>query len=773
MGVVSLRTLVWIGLGLAIAALGYLRVASDGRQAASNRLLNTTPYKIAVLTSSDRNRCFKPGVVTAIQHFTKQEARRINRAGGIGGVPLELLFLDDFATGENTIKNVDKVLGDPRLIGIIGINSSTRGRGVVDAIGGKGVPLVSEMSRDDFYAAYPSLFSIAIASQNEIDLITQFLKNKKFKRPAYIGFEGDLYAAKFRTALKDAASDPAAFIDREFVGGASSTLDEAKVDAVVDELKTANADVVFLAIHSKPGAQFIGRMRAADLKTPVFIILGRIARMRYDLGINAFDRDMFELAREGIPSVLNERLRQRIWKNQRARWTFDDTRRENAPKECLDPEKFKDPIPVTGIEDRRNRRSIGRGIQYRDILALMAQSGRPTDIEKRNVPPDEMRKRIVRNMARLMPDKKVYRGWWQDWAFTPRRSTSADQLLVFQPAGARASSLAPEQYVVRSGRVVPVPVGYIGLDMKRVFDVDSNAKTFNAEFYVSLQSDSALSLDNMEFSNAFRSQATNRPSISVRRIQDSTLGRGRANDIRLYKINGKFTFDPDLSNYPFDRQRFSISLQPKTTSSPFFIQPLPKELRVKAFDADGWRIESEYVGSDRDIIAVTSPRASSVNILPLDKFNFTWTMKRIATDYYLQVIVPLVVILLVTYLSIFIPSHRLEPIVSLQVTALLSAIALYLAVPKVSFESATTSDVVFVTTYMAISVTLGFSIWRASSMAQRRDRTRFWLGVAQFVVLPLVVLGMVDYVAARSLGAEGSTVQLVINEVVRWFRTTG
>lgn len=768
----SFRTLVWTCLVLAIVGLGLMRFVPGQDRGAARGLETSNPYRIAVLTSSDRSRCHTPGTVSAIRHFTKDEVARINKAGGIGGVPVELTYLDDFSTGSQTAKNVSKVLGDSRLIGIIGINSSTRGKPVVGAIGAAGVPLVSEMSRDDFYASHPSLFSIAIASQVEIDLISQFLKKRQIKRAAYIGFEGDLYASKFKTALEQAATaSSGTFIAREFVGGASSVLDETKIDRVVDELKGADADVIFMAIHSKPGAQFIGRMRNAGLKTPVFIVLGRIERMRRDLGITSFDRDMFELAREGIPSVLNERLRQRIWTSQTSRWTFSDTRRKNAPKKCDDKEKFRDPIPVTGIEDRRNLRAIGRGIQYRDVLALMAHAGAPSDVDPRNVVPKAMRARIVRNMTRLKPDERVYRGWWQDWAFTKRRSTAADQLMVFQPAGARSSSLAPEQYVTRSGKVATIPVAYIGLDMKRVFDVDSNEKTFNAEFYVSLQSDGQLSLDSMEFSNAFRSQATNRPSISVRRIQDSALGRGSANDIRLYKINGKFTFDPDLSNYPFDRQRFSISLQPKTTSAPFFVQPLPEELRVKTFDADGWRIESEYVGSDRDIITVTSPRASSANILPLDKFNFTWTMKRIATDYYLQVIVPLVVILLVTYLSIFIPSHRLEPIVSLQVTALLSAIALYLAVPKVSFESATTSDVVFVTTYMAISITLGFSIWRASAMAQSRDRTRFWLGVAQFVVLPVVVLGMVDYVAANSLGADGSTVQLIWNEVAGWFKT--
>ena len=57
-------------------------------------------------------------------------------------------------------------------------------------------------------------------------------------------------------------------------------------------------------------------------------------------------------------------------------------------------------------------------------------------------------------------------------------------------------------------------------------------------------------------------------------------------------------------------------------------------------------------------------------------------MKRQTTDYFLRVVVPLGFILIVAYLSIFIPRAHFEAIVTIQVTALLSAVALYLALPK-------------------------------------------------------------------------------------------
>jgi len=724
----------------------------------------STPYTIAVMLSSDHSGCFAPGVTTAIKHFTKTRLTQLNRTGGINGKPVRIQFYDDFTITKKTVTNFTKALADPTLLGIVGLSSSTRGKAIIASVGESGVPFISGMSRDDYFFRYKNTFSIEPAARDEILVVQKFVSTRKFKRPAYVGFSGDLYAERYRLALAHTTPDGTELISHRFPQRDDFSLSDEAVDRAVADIKAQQADVVFLAIHSGPGARFIEKLNQAGVTIPIFVALGRIERMRFALGDGPMRQNMYQLAREGIPNIFNERLRQRIWRNPHLKWIFQDKRISNPSPECA---KQDTPRPVKSIEDRRNRRAIGRGIQYADALEMIITSAQLSGIESPNIEllstkqaashtPNisiiKLRKRISQSLRSLAKYRKIHRGWWQDWSFTPGRSSTIDPMLVHQPSGITSLTLAAQQYTTYQGDLVPVPVLYTGVDMTKIYNVDSSGKTFTAEFYLTLQTSGGLTLKDIELSNAHRSPLTNKPIVSIRELQlpRSDMIEVSANKTLLYKVIGKFRFEPNLENYPFDKQRFSISLQPSQTARSFLIQPPPKSVRKKMFDADGWQVESEYVGTDRDIISVFDAKTSSSFLMPLNTFNYTWTMKRVATDYYLQVLVPLIVILLVTYLSVFIPGQRLESVVAIQVTALLSSIALYLAIPKVSYDHATTSDFIFVVTYLAISATLGLSILRVSKMAAPGTFFGAFIQFIQYITLPLVVAGMVDYVFAAT-----------------------
>ena len=134
--------------------------------------------------------------------------------------------------------------------------------------------------------------------------------------------------------------------------------------------------------------------------------------------------------------------------------------------------------------------------------------------------------------------------------------------------------------------------------------------------------------------------------------------------------------------------------------------------------------------------------------MPFYKASFVWLMKRQTTDYYLRVVVPLAFILVVAYLSIFIPQTHFEAIVTIQVTALLSSVALYLALPKLDADSTTCRTGSSCSCYMAVSLMIGISIFRISRPVARRP----WLGrilAAIYVILiPALVTGMGFYMTA-------------------------
>ena len=110
--------------------------------------------------------------------------------------------------------------------------------------------------------------------------------------------------------------------------------------------------------------------------------------------------------------------------------------------------------------------------------------------------------------------------------------------------------------------------------------------------------------------------------------------------------------------------------------------------------------------------------------VPFYKASFVWLMQRQTTDYYLRVVVPLAFILAVAYLSIFIPSVHFEAIVTIQVTALLSSVALYLALPKLDADFTTLSDKIFLFAYMAVSLMIGISILRVVRVVAQAPRLK-------------------------------------------------
>ena len=739
---------------------------------------STDPVHVAVIVSSDRNRCFVPGVVTAIRHFVQRRADEINARGGLAGRRIVPQFHDHYRDAKLLQKQMAEIVKDPSLVAMIGINSSSRGATVIEAVGKSGVPLVSGMSRGDIFAPHKNAFSLSPAVNDEIAAVRTFMQKSGYQRPVFVGFKGDIYAERYAQELIG-PQDDAANAARSFwlPSDQDSDLGKAASEEVIDAIAALDADIVFLGLHSGPGAQFLVRMMERDLTPPVFVALGRIGRMLGVLHPKTYKADMYQLGREQVPHVYNERLEQRIWQAPGQRWIFENRRATGAPEKC---KKFKDPLPISDVRTRANRRAIGRGTQYADILSLIAhaaarpaapEGAQPRDENAAPETVEQLRQRIIRGIDRLRPNQRIFRGLWQDWSFTADRSVAEDILILHKPDGLNDIALAPIQY--RRGRVgtITVPVLYAGIDMTRIFRVDSNEKTFHADFFLSLRNAGGVDISDIAFVNAFRSPLSNEPVISVRVIEGDEKAQQAArlsgdgveaavapqSRLRLYKVTGKFYFSPDLRKFPFDRQRLSISVQPANTKRPFLIQPPPPTLRKASFDVDNWELESQYVGLDRDIITVIGEQAASQYLIPLTTFNYTWTVKRLATDHYLQVMVPLVIILLVTWLSTFIPTQRLESVVAIQVTALLSSIALYLAVPKVEFDHATVSDILFVITYLAISLMLGTSILRTNLAAWRLKNTAWAIGWIQMLSMPAIFLLLAEYLLAQE-GVVGQSV---------------
>ncbi len=650
-------------------------------------------HRIVIFVSSQKGAVAQ--TVEAIRRLTEKRISSINRAGGLHGKPVQLVYLDDHGNEEETKANAAKAIADERVIGMLGIWSSSSGAEVVAPLGKSGIPLISEISLDTVFAEHPNIFSMATAARQDVSLFQLFALD--YPTVVFAGVREDLFGAPFRDAL----TDPKIQIQAEHWIGPEDEIDPDQVNQIVASVREKNPSLLCLAIGSYRGASVLRALEEAKLHPPVFLATGSIGRVLRNLESGNYSGSLYEIGSE-IPGVDSERLtklrRHRDYRRLASLFSDDD---------------------------------FTYGLIYSDMLGMLVETAQ--DAPEHDAA--SLRTHLRNRLLQLKVGERVHQGVWRDWAFTPQRSIARERMILWRPEGSTDRKLAP-----LSSGVFPV---YLNIDMGRIRAVDSANDTFDADFHISLDHSLGESLDFLEFANACRGD-DGQPLLRIERL--SSQGS------QVYKISGRFFFEPDLRAYPFDQQRFSISLRPSAGhGTTILLQPPAPHLRGHRFEIDGWTLprggELADVSWDEGILSVMHDYGSAQKIVPLHQFSFSWRAKRNELDFALRVVVPLALILIVAYFTVFIPEHRFDSIVAIQVTALLSTVALYMTNPKVDEETATISDQIFIFTEALICLMLGLSIVRENTPETRKRRIRR-LTRLRLATTPLAILLMACYVMA-------------------------
>lgn len=671
------------------------------------------PYQIAVITSSQEGSIST--TIEAITRFLEAKERDINRAGGILGTPIKLVFYDDNEDGEQTKAKVQEALSEDRLIAMLGLWSSSRGAGVVDLIGESGVPFISEISLDQLFRNHDNIFILTTSVSDDTELFRRFLSDN-FSSAQFVGVNDDLFTLEFHKALGELRGT-VEVMDELWVDS-NNEISEDALKEIIAAIRERQPSIICMAAGSFRGGVILQALAEAEIETPVYFATGTIQRVLRNLDGVDYHGALYQNSTD-IPYVENERLAE-IQRH---------------------PEFTSRQIDYSNDD-------LAYGFSYSDMLAMIADAANGAP----DLSPTGLRSHISSQLRQIKAGQQFYEGVWRNWAFTANRAISQDKVLHWRPQNSKDLKLFPTQYQSKPTGLSQVPVVYLNIDMEKIRSVDSMEKTFDADFYVSMTSNQQITLDDFEFTNAYRSSGSGEPLIAIRNLKTNNVPRSSEVE-RLYKVSGRFLFDPHLGDYPFDEQQFSISFQPTNTTSPFLIQPPPPTLREDRFDIDGWTLAEEvgYVGTEEDIISTFQDYGSGRSILAFHKFNFTWTAQRYVLDYYLRVVIPLALIMVVAYFSVFIPNSKFDSVIAIQVTALLSTIALYLAIPKMDSETATMSDQIFLFTEAVIGLMIAFSILRVN-IPKRLRIPSTTIMLAQVVTVPILVLLMVRYVWTVQVG---------------------
>lgn len=706
-------------------------------------------FKVAMIMSSRDDQCYDDGRTKALRALTQKELEVINSRGGISGRPLEIVYLDDRRDEATAIANIKTALADPQTLAMIGLPGSTRAAKVFKAVGNdiknSRIPFLSDISVNTIFAEYPNVYTTrASQDADSIPVIVTFTQQLRYAKPAFLGLKDYVGTTALGDGLRATFGDEAMVVDAR-ISGKFNEVDANELAAAMSQIKDKKPDILFAYIGTSNLPEIIRQLTSAGI-TPALFVGGSLERLPKEIR-GSYPNAIYSLRWDGPPDVFNDRVHTKVAAEPPAKWIFAGEKNAAAPGwqdgSCKPSEDAEENNPF----ESDNQRAIDTGAQYADMLGLVAAAARRADGTTDIVP---LRKQILDTLgASYISGRGAYKGPYGNWSFVPKTRTAARTPFVTVIAkGLTRPQLVPIQFVrTKDGGLRQIQTLYVDVDLIKAHRVDENAKSFFAEFYLSMRDDPNTGIGKIEFANAYLdAERGGGRQISIETIHAGGQSDAYPNGMKIYKVSGRFLFNPELSNYPFDTQRFYIDLQPKSGEAPFIVQPPPPDRRDDISTTDGWTLKSQYVGYDEDFVPVVDAMTLEPSAVPFYKARFGWIVEREATDYYLRVAVPLAFIIFVAYLSIFIPKEHFEAIVTIQVTALLSAVALYLSLPALDSDTATLSDRAFVFAYMIISIMIGLSILRIMPSVGGNRNVERLLGAVHIVVIPLFIAMAAYYV---------------------------
>ena len=736
-------------------------------QEAEAMSLTEPPLNITTFIRSRPNRCYDDGSNAAMRLLAEREVERINSRGGVYGRPIALRMIEERSFGENprdsdeikagkqaardvVYAGVRETLADPDSLAMVGLSSSSSADRLFGDLGQEidaaGMPFITNVSVSSVFKDNPTAFSTVPAQEVERGpVVAAFMRSRGYKRIAMIVRDEVIWSRSMAEAVRAGVDRRRLVGDYSVIRTQDGGLDPERLTEIAEDLKRKKPDMVMIAVGTSRTAPVIEAL--SELKTALFVI-GSLETLQPDIDPN-YPNPIYGLGWDRLPEIYNERLRELVSTGAPGDWIFEGAKQPSAPGwaegTCEERSEvaaeFRDPL------DRANERAIQRASVMADMIRLAATAAMEAGPEATSA---KRRAAVVNALSSAYTNgRRVFRGSYSNWWFNPEaRVASQTPFILILPSKLGRIQLAPTQFVrTRSGELKPIETLYVDVDLIRAFQVDENERTFFAEFYLAMRSTKTASVDRLEFTNAYLDPRTNGRLLSIEELHGGGPSDAYPSSMKIYKVSGRFMFEPTLDKYPFDTQRFAIDIRPSTNGGgPFIVQPPPPDLRDQDVDSDDWAVSEAFVSVDTDFVPVVDAFTHDPSVVPFYTASYVWMMDRETTDYFLRVVVPLGFILIVAYLSIFIPLTHFEAIVTIQVTALLSAVALYLSLPQLDSDSATVSDRIFLFDYLLISVMIGLSILRITERVSKRRWLRALLAFFHIISIPAAVAAAVYFI---------------------------
>ncbi len=495
--------------------------------------------------------------------------------------------------------------------------------------------------------------------------------------------------------------------DKNFTNISLKEIDEKdldqKIKSYLGEIKTE--DLIVLDLNLKAFRPIFNYLNSNGLSNKVINTFGTIE--------NRFEKISFNLIQlignHGIPSVSIEDLMSKIYG-------------ENVTptdKALLLESTFRLEIPILAFQTLKKCINSGlTNIEDQNILETLLSFNNDSDVF--------VGKRIQYGFNQS--NENILK---ENYAYTFPNSLQNEKFKI-------PKILHPSQFSTVNGKIQQFNTVYNYIDVLRITNIDIKEKTWTAEFYLDLVSQSDDPLNQVIFNNLSSTNDKFSSKEIWRRKDDDDY-----NTVRYY-IVANFDFLAIADNYPFDWQSVYISMTLKDNSK-HILQPIPLELVDDEFDINEWHIENAFSGIKykKNFLYKDTDLKKTVTVSSENRLG--WTLRRKNTATLFKIGIPMFFLTFLVYYSVFLGFGKSGESIGILTTTFLSAIALYFSVEKPEPKKLTIIDIIFIWFY----IVNGFTITAFSLSSLITEKIHYYTSGFLKFVIPLSLISIAIYLYKR------------------------
>ena len=633
---------------------------------------------------------------------------QFNALNGSGGFTVQLEHYKADQEIRQDVNQATAVMAGPAIAVLeqISLEASEAAAVIYD---GAGIPVIAvgQMS-DALMVAHPAMFNVTYTLESEAAYLANYLRKINGVGTAAVIYSEDLYGQTLANQFANSFRGLGGLISlKEGINPVSP--EDADLERIISKILSNDSErnplgTIYIATDAQTAAKLVILLKRAGITSPIMgprnmsnpAFLEMIKSQSEEISLPGYFTDGILTTRSIIFDSAN-RFASQFLRDYQAEYA------EDAPGDLV----------VNG---------------YEATLALLAAL-RNSDPGGTDIAVD--RRRVSEALQEMDLEHPGPQGIIDTIYFTPSRNVGrAARFGIYQSGGIASANTqflpinkiedaADLSVQIDKGRVITVNGDYVhvsnvvysGIDIVRIDEIDLKNSTYKIEFYLWFryrpnEQDKEFTPDNFVFTNV-------KDSLETVLVREEPAPGGTPNPdgavLRTYRVSGVFRGQFSFHDYPFDQQKLVIEFRNQTATTSF-IQYVVDRAGMRyssdqalldnysnngAFDSlVGWRADNVHV--DQDIFPSFSTFGSPENFDRRVSTNFSLinlelSIKRDSLQYVVKSLLPLLITLILAYITFFLPLGHSERL-AVGSTALLTTAFFHLsladALPEIGYTVA-------------------------------------------------------------------------------------